>query len=74
MDSDRHGSTGRHFGLELSHREALALLAALELSPFEDEVLEQKLLNLVYSPESHSFRRRPRPTKHFIHQRRREVG
>lgn len=35
--------------LTVTHHQAIALLSALELSPFEDEVLEQKLLNVVYS-------------------------
>lgn len=67
---NEHTEHGIHRSLEVTNREALALLAALEISPFEDEVLEQKLLNLIYSSQSHSFRRRPRDTRHFIHQRR----
>lgn len=73
MDSDRI-EPRPHRSLEVNDREALALLAALELSPFEDEILEQKLLNLVYSPDSHSFRRRPRYTRQTRHLHRRQVG
>ena len=48
--------------LDVTHREALALLSALEISPFDDEVLTQKLLNLVYSqrpnhPRTHRVNR-----------------
>lgn len=54
--------------LRLSHREALTLLSALELSPFDDEVLTQKLLTLVYSPEPAHDRRNGRP-RAFTHHR-----
>ena len=48
--------------LEVTHREALALLSALEISPFDDEVLTQKLLKLVYArqpnhPRTHRVNR-----------------
>lgn len=57
--------------LSVTHREAIALLSALELSPFEDEVLEQKLLNLVYSAKHPSRWGHPtRNTRDFTHHRR----
>lgn len=59
--------------LEVSHREAIALLSALELSPFEEEVLEQKLLNLVYSSQDSDHRGRRSPSRDFTHHRR-QVG
>ncbi|HEU4319381.1 MAG TPA: hypothetical protein VFS66_04810 [Acidimicrobiia bacterium] len=55
----------------MNHREALALLSALEISPFEDEVLEQKLLNVVYSSQPHTHHGRPIRRTDFIHQHRR---
>jgi hypothetical protein len=62
----------RDLTLRVTRREGLALLSALELSPFDDEVLVQKLLNLVYAaqpPSTHlsSHRRRARD---FTHHRR----
>lgn len=57
--------------LSLTHREALALLAALEISPFEDEVLEQKLLSLVYTAQpAHGERKRSVRRLDFTHRRR----
>jgi hypothetical protein len=44
------------------------LLSALELSPFEDEVLTQKLLRLVYS-QAPAHDRRPRTARDFTHHR-----
>jgi hypothetical protein len=61
----------RHDGqrtVRVSHREALTLLSALELSEFDDEVLTQKLLNLVYS-EKPSHGRPHRQGRDFIHHR-----
>lgn len=37
-----------HNPLDLSSNETFDLLAAVELSPFDHEILEQKLLELVY--------------------------
>ena len=72
MDSARLDPAGRPRALPVTHREALALLAALELSPFEEEALEQRLLNLVYSPEpSHPPRSRKRSIVDIAHDRRR---
>jgi hypothetical protein len=57
--------------LQVSHREALALLAALELAPFDDETLTQKLLDLVYrEAPAHPTSARPRATRDFKHHRR----
>ena len=72
MDGDLFGpksSTERKLGV--THREALALLSALEISPFEDEVLEQKLLNVIYSSQSSRHPERPTRRRDFTHQRRR---
>ncbi|HEY6635764.1 MAG TPA: hypothetical protein VI141_09155 [Acidimicrobiia bacterium] len=55
--------------LEVTHREALALLSALEISPFDDEVLTQKLLNLVYSRRPNHDRSR-RVNRDFAYHRR----
>jgi hypothetical protein len=74
MDSQAFGprsSTERN--LTVTHREAIALLSALELSPFVDEVLEQKLLNLVYSIQDPSHRGHPTRNRDFTHHRR-QVG
>ncbi|MFZ0014812.1 MAG: hypothetical protein WAL25_11940 [Acidimicrobiia bacterium] len=72
MDSERIASAGRQRALQVSHREALALLAALELSPFEDEALENKLLSLVYTPQSnHPPRSRMRSVVDITSHRRR---
>jgi hypothetical protein len=54
--------------MRVTHREAITLLSALELSPFEDEVLTQKLLRLVYSPAP-AHDRRPRTARDFTHHR-----
>jgi hypothetical protein len=67
MDSDLFGPrSSNERSLSVTHREALALLSALELSPFEDEVLEQKLLDIVYSNQRQHGRpiRRPDFTHH----------
>ena len=72
MNSDRFGPrSNTEKTLGVTHREALALLSALEISPFEDEVLEQKLLNVVYSNQAprHEGRHTRRPD--FTHQHRR---
>jgi len=61
----------RDLSIQVTGREALTLLSALELSPFDDEVLTQKLLNLVYSNKpSHVTARRLRTTHDFTHHRR----
>ncbi len=52
----------------VTHREAVTLLSALELSPFDDEILTQKLLSLVYSPTP-AHDRRPRSGHDFKHHR-----
>ena len=57
-------------GLQVTGREALTLLAALEISPFEDEVLEQKLLHIVYSESATHLRRRATRTPDLTHLRR----
>jgi hypothetical protein len=54
--------------MRLTHREAITMLSALELSPFDDEVLTQKLLSLVYS-KTPAHDRRPRPVRDFTHHR-----
>lgn len=54
--------------MRVTHREALTLLSALELSPFDDEALTQKLLNLVYS-RAPAHERAPRPARDFTHHR-----
>jgi hypothetical protein len=46
----------------------LTLLSALELSEFDDEVLTQKLLNLVYSAQP-SHGRPQRLSRDFTHHR-----
>ena len=72
MNSDRFGprsSTERV--LSVTHREALAILSAIELSPFEDEVLEQKLLSLIYSSPKSRHRERQAGRRDFTHQHRR---
>lgn len=61
----------RRKSLEISQREALALLAALEISPFEEEELEQKLLDLVYSSRSEHLRKRPVRTPDLRHRHKR---
>lgn len=71
MDSPAFGprsSTER--SLTVTHREAIALLSALELSPFEDEVLEQKLLDIVYSNQRPDHRGRHSRRPDFTHHRR----
>lgn len=55
--------------LTVTHREAIALLSALELSPFEDEVLEQKLLDIVYTARP-EHRGRHSGRSDFTHHRR----
>jgi hypothetical protein len=66
-----HSKSKRDRSLQVTGREALTLLSALELSPFDDEVLTQKLLNLVYSNKpSHETARRLRRTHDFTHHRR----
>lgn len=70
MHGGRKHTTSQR-SLQVSHREALALLAALELAPFEDETLTQKLLDLVYrDAPAHPSSARPRATRDFNHQRR----
>jgi hypothetical protein len=54
--------------MRVTHREAITLLSALELSVFDDEVLTQKLLSLVYS-KAPAHDRRPRPVRDFTHHR-----
>lgn len=67
MKKETIGHGESHRSLEVTHREALALLAALELSPFDDEILTQKLLSLVYTDQTtHPTRHRPRKTSEFI--------
>jgi hypothetical protein len=62
--------TASQRSLQVSHREGLALLAALELAPFDDEVLTQKLLDVVYRDEpAHSTSRRPHSARDFGHRR-----
>ena len=58
--------------LHVTRRESLALLSALEISPFEDEVLIQKLLNLVYTtqPSSSHPSAYTRRARDFTHHRR----
>ena len=56
--------------LEVTHREALALLSALEISPFDDEVLTQKLLNLVYSRQPHRHTQNRRVNRDFAYHRK----
>lgn len=69
--SDHPAGSNHLYSLEVDHREALALLSALELSPFDDEVLTQKLLNLVYSPKTRTHSRRPRArVRDFSHHRK----
>ena len=57
--------------LKVTHREALALLSALEISPFEDEVLEQKLLDVVYRTPDSRHQERPTRRRDITHQHRR---
>jgi hypothetical protein len=66
MSADRNHDGQRT--VRVSHREALTLLSALELSEFDDEVLTQKLLNLVYSAKP-SHGRRQRLGRDFTHHR-----
>lgn len=69
MSGDTNGSTShQERSLVVDHREALTLLSAMELSPFDDEVLTQKLLNLVYSRDSSHTR--PRRARDFTHHRK----
>lgn len=71
MESERFGPrSGTERVLSLNHREALALLSALEISPFEDEILEQKLLNLVYSSQVPRHQERPTRRRDHTHQHR----
>jgi hypothetical protein len=58
----------RSRSMRVTHREAITLLSALELSPFDDEVLTQKLLSLVYS-QAPAHDRRPRTARDFTHHR-----
>jgi hypothetical protein len=72
MNSERIDFAGKRQPLQVTKREALALLAALELSPFEDEVLEQKLLSLVYTRQpDHPPRSKTRSIVDITHDRRR---
>lgn len=67
-----HTASGRHRSIEVSQRQALALLAALELAPFEDEALTRKLLEVVYKQGNAAHtERRPRSNIDFAHHRRR---
>jgi hypothetical protein len=67
----RHTASELKRSLEVSRREALALLAALELAPFEDEVLMRKLLDIVYRDDpAHSPSRRRRVIRDFEHKPR----
>ena len=60
--------------LQVSSREALALLAALELAPFDDETLTRKLLDLVYrEAPAHPSSARPRATRDFNHHHRKRA-
>jgi hypothetical protein len=68
--SEHPSNTDRLHTLEVDHREALTLLSALELSPFEDEVLTQKLLNLVYSPKTRTHTRPRAQVRDVIHHRK----
>lgn len=63
----RHRENGVR-SLRVTRREAVTLLSALELSPFDDEVLTQKLLSLVYS-QAPAHDRPPRPVPDFKHHR-----
>lgn len=73
MNGGNHSGLERKRSLRVTHREGLALLAALELAPFEDEILTQKLLDLVYSQEITRHRERHPRHRDFNHQRRRAV-
>jgi hypothetical protein len=68
MGVEQHHEESRARSLRVTHREALTLLSALELSPFDDEVLTQKLLSLVYS-RAPAHDRPLRPTRDFTHHR-----
>jgi hypothetical protein len=68
MDFGPRSSIERTLGV--THREAIALLSALELSPFEDEVLEQKLLDIVYAQQRPEHRGRHARRPDFTHHRR----
>jgi hypothetical protein len=63
----RHDEKMTRF-MRVTHREAITLLSALELSPFDDEVLTQKLLSLVYA-KAPAHDRRPRSVRDFTHHR-----
>lgn len=68
MRGEQRHDENRARSLRVTHREALTLLSALELSPFDDEVLTQKLLSLVYT-RAPAHDRRPRPARDFTHHR-----
>lgn len=71
MEFDQFGPrSDTERNLTVTHREAMALLSALELSPFEDEGLGQKLLNLIYSRQRHHPMRRARSAPDLTHRRR----
>ena len=71
MGGEHHHDDSRARSLRLTHREAITLLSALELSPFDDEGLTQKLLSLVYS-QAPAHDRRSRPGRDFTHHRSRD--
>jgi hypothetical protein len=71
MGGEQRHDESRILSLRLTRREALALLSALELSPFDDEVLTQKLLSLLYG-RAPAHDRPPRPARDFTHHRGRD--
>lgn len=71
MGGQRRREFDRVRSFSVTHREAITLLSALELSPFDDEALTQKLLNLVYAPAP-AHDRRSRAVRDFTHHRREE--
>jgi hypothetical protein len=71
MGREQRHEESKARSLRVTHREALTLLSALELSPFDDEVLTQKLLSLVYS-RAPAHDRPPRPARDFTHHRGRD--
>ncbi len=68
MGGEQRYDEKRSRSMRVTRREALTLLSALELSPFDDEVLTQKLLRLVYS-KAPVHDRRPRPVRGITHHR-----
>lgn len=68
MGGKKRHEDNRVRSLRVTRREAVTLLSALELSPFDDEILTQKLLTLVYS-QAPAHDRPPRPVRDFKHHR-----